>query len=104
MAHCGSATPGSTEGPVGSEREAARIRRLRWRARRGLLENDLVMTRFLDARDATGGLTEQEILGLDILLDLTDPELLDLVLGRSEPAGEADCTAARAVLAALRAV
>jgi antitoxin CptB len=27
--------------------------RLRWRARRGLLENDLILTRFLDAHEET---------------------------------------------------
>jgi len=90
--------------PVGGgvDRDGARMRRLRWRARRGLLENDIVLGRFLDAR-ADRGLTEDEIRGLDILLDLTDPELLELVLGRAEPSGEAACAAARAVLEALRA-
>ena len=27
-----------------------RLNRIRWRSRRGMLENDLVLTRFLDAR------------------------------------------------------
>ena len=35
-------------------------------------------------------------------LDLTDPELLDLILGRSEPEGEATSGAARQVLESLR--
>lgn len=56
--------------------------RLRWRARRGLLENDLVLTRFLDAK--LESLTEADITGLDQLLDLTDNELLDLILCRTE--------------------
>ncbi|HLJ74461.1 MAG TPA: succinate dehydrogenase assembly factor 2, partial [Thermoanaerobaculia bacterium] len=30
--------------------DAARLRRIRWRCRRGMLENDLVLSRFLDAR------------------------------------------------------
>ena len=30
-------------------------RRLRWRARRGLLENDIVLTRFLDRHEAALG-------------------------------------------------
>ena len=80
--------------------DPARRRRLRWRARRGLLENDLVLTRFLDAHEA--GLSEADVAGLDRLLDLTDNELLDLILCRSEPqADPADPDALR-VLARLR--
>lgn len=79
----------------------ARLRRLRWRARRGLLENDIVLERYFAARP--GGLSEDEVHGLDVLLDLTDPELLDLILGRAEPQGEAASPAARTVLEQLRA-
>ena len=61
--------------------DPARRRRLRWRARRGLLENDLVLTRFLDRHE--GELTDDQVVGLDGLLDLTDNELLDLILGRT---------------------
>jgi antitoxin CptB len=62
--------------------DPARRRRLRWRARRGLLENDLVLTRFLDRHEAD--LTDEDVEGLHELLDLTDNELLDLILGRTE--------------------
>ncbi|MGD9946277.1 MAG: succinate dehydrogenase assembly factor 2 [Burkholderiaceae bacterium] len=68
--------------------DAARRRRLRWRARRGLLENDLVLTRFLDRHEDR--LTDDEVAGLDRLLDLTDNQLLDLILGRSELEGDED--------------
>ena len=78
----------------------ARLRRLRWRARRGLLENDIVLERYFAARP--DGLSDDEVRGLDILLDLTDPELLDLILGRAEPEGEAATPAARLVLESLR--
>ncbi len=61
-----------------------RLARLRWRCRRGLLENDLVLERFIAARGA--GLGEQEIAMLDRLLDLTDNDLWDLIAGRAEPA------------------
>ncbi len=61
---------------------ADRRARLRWRARRGLLENDLVLTRFLDRR--LDQLDEADINGLDLLLDLSDNELLDLILARKE--------------------
>jgi len=64
--------------------DARRLARIRWRCRRGLLENDLILTRFLDAQGAT--LTEERIIMLDKLLALTDNELWDLIAGRVEPA------------------
>ena len=60
-----------------------RLARIRWRCRRGLLENDLILTRFLDAKGAT--LTEEQIGMLDTLLALTDNDLWDLIAGRREP-------------------
>ena len=81
--------------------DEARRRRLRWRARRGLLENDLVLTRYLDRHEAELG--DDEVAGLDELLDLTDNELLDLILGRCEP-GQGASPQARRVLEALRSV
>jgi antitoxin CptB len=62
---------------------ADRRRRLRWRARRGLLENDIMLTKFLDARESS--LSEADVEGLDELLELTDNELMDLLLQRKEP-------------------
>jgi len=49
-----------------------------------MLENDLILTRFLDARGEA--ITEDEVAALDRLLDLTDNELWDLLAGRAEPA------------------
>jgi antitoxin CptB len=63
--------------------DAVRLSRLRWRCRRGMLENDLVLARYLDARGES--LSEQEIDMLDRLLALSDPELWDLISGRSQP-------------------
>jgi antitoxin CptB len=63
--------------------DARRMARIRWRCRRGLLENDLILTRFLDAKGAT--LTEDQIAMLDTLLALTDNDLWDLIAGRCEP-------------------
>ena len=77
-------------------------RRLRWRARRGLLENDIIVTRYLDRRGQD--LTADQILALEALLDLPDNELLDLLLGRKEPAGALDDNAVRTVLDGLRSV
>jgi antitoxin CptB len=78
----------------------AQWRRLRWRCRRGLLENDLLLTRFLDAFDQN--VSEDFVFGLDQLLNLSDNELLDLVLARQQPEGELLDSRVTAVLAALR--
>ena len=74
--------------------------RLRWRSRRGLLENDILLTRFLDAHEE--GLSDEEVDALTRLLDLADNPLLDLMLGRAEPEGEVDLPHVRALLARLR--
>ncbi|HVJ75854.1 MAG TPA: succinate dehydrogenase assembly factor 2 [Casimicrobiaceae bacterium] len=59
------------------------LARLRWRCRRGMLENDLVLERFLAARGES--LNDDEVAMLDRLLDLTDNDLWDLIAGRAEP-------------------
>ena len=58
--------------------------RIRWRCRRGLLELDLVLERFLKGRFA--GLDGEMVRRFDELLDQPDNDLLDLALGRAEPA------------------
>jgi antitoxin CptB len=58
------------------------LARLRWRCRRGLLENDLVLARFLDARGAS--LSRDELAMLDALLDLTDNDLWELIAGTAQ--------------------
>jgi antitoxin CptB len=79
----------------------ARLRRLRWRARRGLLENDLILERFFAAHG--DALDEATVTGLDHLLDLPDNELLDLLLARTELVAPLDGEADRRLLAQLRA-
>jgi len=74
--------------------------RLRWRARRGLLENDLIITRYLDACETS--LTDRDVAVLTVLFELGDNELLDLLLARSEPQGDLDTPEVRAVLARMR--
>ena len=74
--------------------------RLRWRSRRGLLENDLILTRFLDAHEE--GMSDEEVDALTRLLDLSDNALMDLLLSRAEPEGELDVPHVRALLARLR--
>jgi antitoxin CptB len=75
--------------------------RLRWRSRRGLLENDIIITRFLDRHELE--LTDTDVEALTRLLELPDNELLDYLLARKElPATLLDEGTAR-VLGMLRA-
>ncbi len=76
--------------------------RLRWRARRGLLENDLMLTKYLDTYETT--LTDVDVSALTQLFELGDNELLDLLLARLEPSGALDRPAVHAVLAGIRAL
>jgi len=76
--------------------------RLRWRARRGLLENDLMLTKYLDAYETR--LTDVDVQALTQLFELGDNELLDLLLARLEPVGALDRPAVHAVLFNIRAL
>jgi succinate dehydrogenase flavin-adding protein (antitoxin of CptAB toxin-antitoxin module) len=58
------------------------MNRLRWCCRRGLLENDLVLERFLGAHAAT--LEGERLAAFKTLLDYGDGELWSLVSGRAE--------------------
>ena len=58
------------------------LERVRWRARRGLLELDIVLGRFIAAHYA--GLDEAEKLGFEALLDMPDNPLWDMIAGRTE--------------------
>jgi antitoxin CptB len=60
----------------------AEMNRLRWRCRRGLLENDIVLERFL----ATHGphLEGEQLSAFQALLEYGDNELWNLVSGRGE--------------------
>ena len=81
---------------------AEALRRLRWRARRGLLENDLLIEGFLDQQ---GDLLEPAQLdALALLLDCSEAELFDLLMGRCEPGRALDGPALREVLQRLRTI
>ena len=56
------------------------LSKLRWRCRRGLLENDLFIERFFQRFETT--LTVGQSLALGELMDLSDNDLLDLHLAR----------------------
>lgn len=76
--------------------------RLRWRARRGLLENDLIVTRFLDKYEAE--LTDVDVRALDLLFLMGDHDLLDVLLSRSEPQGEYDSPDIHRLVAIMRSL
>ena len=57
--------------------------RIRWRSRRGLMEMDIILNRFLEQH--LTHLTEGEIKSFDALLRLPDNDLLDLAMARKEP-------------------
>ena len=80
--------------------DARDLSRLKWRCRRGLLENDLFIERFFRHHEET--ITTRQAEGLSALMDLADNDLLDLLLSRKEPAGETDTPQVREVLALLR--
>ena len=56
------------------------LSKLRWRCRRGLLENDLFIARFFDRFDKALNVRQADALG--VLMDLSDNDLLDLFLAR----------------------
>ncbi len=76
------------------------LSKLRWRCRRGLLENDLLIERFFRRHEET--ITTRQAEGMQILMDLADNDLLDLLLRRQEPQGELDIPQVHEVLAMMR--
>jgi antitoxin CptB len=76
------------------------LSKLRWRCRRGLLENDLIIERFFRRYEET--ITTRQAAGITALMDLADNDLLDLFLARKEPQGETDTPEVQEVLALLR--
>jgi antitoxin CptB len=82
------------------------LSKLRWRCRRGLLENDLFIERFFNTFEKT--LTVNQAKGLNVLMDLSDNDLLDLHLARKSidelviSSPSLDCVEAREVLQMLR--
>ena len=74
--------------------------RLRWRARRGLLENDLIIQRFFDKHELD--LADEDVYALSVLFEEVDNVLLDLFLGRKEPDGALDTPDIRRVIQMMR--
>ena len=73
---------------------------LRWRSRRGLVENDLFIERFFERHGAR--LTVRDAHAMTLLMNLSDNDLLDLLLKRKEPEGEIATDDVRGLLELLR--
>ena len=73
---------------------------MRWRARRGLLENDLIIERFFEKHEME--LTDDDVRSLTVLFEEVDNVLLDLFLGRKEPEGNLDTPGVRRVIQMMR--
>ena len=76
------------------------LSKLKWRCRRGLLENDLFIERFFALYAAS--LTTRQAAAMGELMELADNDLLDLLLRRREPEGEINTSDVREVLEMLR--
>jgi antitoxin CptB len=80
--------------------DAKQLYQLRSAARRGLLENDLILERFFQRYASE--LNEDLGAALSELLKLDDNDLLDLLLARKELNLDLDTETSRAVLSMLR--
>jgi antitoxin CptB len=80
--------------------DAHALGKLRWRCRRGLLENDLLLERFF-ARHGDR-ITGRQAALLEELMQLADNDLMDLLLRRREPQGELDRPEMKQLLELLR--
>lgn len=90
----------SADSPMDSLLDERSLSKLRWRCRRGLLENDLLIERFFNAYAHT--LTQGQGRGLNALMELADNDLLDLLLRRKELTPDLDIPEIRDVLDLLR--
>jgi len=79
---------------------ATEMSRLRWRARRGMLENDLILQRFFAQCEAPLG--SDEARALEALLALDDNTLFDLLLRNHPLPQEIDQPQVRKMLAVLK--
>ena len=80
--------------------DAPTLSKLRWRCRRGLLENDLFVQRFFEHYGSD--LNHAQARGLSDLMELADNDLLDLLLGRREEPDVPCAPDARQVLQMMR--
>jgi antitoxin CptB len=79
------------------------IERMRWRSRRGLLELDIVLGRFIEKEYARLDETGQR--AFEELLDMPDNSLWDMIVGRTgREVQQEPCIEHQALLEKLRAV
>lgn len=64
--------------------ETARLSKLRWRCRRGMRELDVVLMRYLEQCYPEATVERRD--AFHALLELSDPELFDLLRGRTQAA------------------
>lgn len=64
--------------------ESHELKRVLWRSRRGLLELDIVISRFIEANYAQ--LDENERRAFEVLLDMPDNPLWDMIAGKCDAA------------------
>ncbi|MSQ56882.1 MAG: succinate dehydrogenase assembly factor 2 [Limnohabitans sp.] len=75
---------------------ARALSKLRWRCRRGLLENDLFIARFFEKHE--NDITVAQARGLYTLMELADNDLMDILLKRVPPDSQIDEPEAHDVL------
>ena len=80
--------------------EQREIDLLRWRSRRGLVENDLYIERFFTTYGHQ--LTQRHADAWPALMNLADNDFMDLFLRRTEPQGDLDTPEVTAVLEMVR--
>lgn len=90
LAHGASGGDASRKSQQAQERQRAR---LRWRCRRGMLELDLLLTRFVEQHYET--LEPAERIAFDRLLETPDPMLFAYLQGTEVPAPELQHIVAR---------
>ncbi len=90
------AVPAAADRPI----TQGELSKLKWRCRRGLLENDIFIERFFGRYEDTLSAGQAGALGR--LMELGDNDLLDLLLRRRELQGDINTSEVRQVLEMLR--
>ncbi|MGC9185031.1 MAG: succinate dehydrogenase assembly factor 2 [Thiomonas sp.] len=86
--------------PAVAPADAADLSRLRWRARRGMLENDLILQRYFSQCEVP--LSTETVSALNALLALDDNTLFDLFLRKEQLPKELDQPQVRELLDVLQ--
>jgi antitoxin CptB len=80
--------------------DARALSKLRWRCRRGLLENDLLLERYFARGEPV---SDDDARALAMLMELADNDLLEVFLGRRPPPPDLERPEVLRVLHAVRA-